>query len=135
MYIADELSSIFYHDEDQTITTNFKCYIYLLIFSSFFLFAEEGLTAMKALMKQAMVESLADNDNDVERGLLTEQLKHLSFNSWTLLMKRCMTDLIALLHRIRAIHDIMTGVVQMEPNGQDEVLSTYYFQLLVLRFL
>lgn len=86
-------------------------------------------------MKQAMVESLADNDNDVERGLLTEQLKHLSFNSWTLLMKRCMTDLIALLHRIRAIHDIMTGVVQMEPNGQDEVLSTYYFQLLVLRFL
>ena len=90
---------------------------------------------MKALMKQAMVESMADNDNDVERGNLTGQLKHLSFNSWTSLMKRCMASLTALLHRIRAIYDIMINVVQMESSGQDEVFRFYSYQSLMLSII
>jgi hypothetical protein len=77
---------------------------------------------MKALMKQTIVEALAANDTDVERGsMLYEQLKHLNFVSWTNLMQRCMTSLKALLNRIRAIHDIMALVLATETSRQEEV--------------
>jgi vacuolar protein sorting-associated protein 54 len=77
---------------------------------------------MKALMKQTIVEALAANDTDVERGsMLYEQLKHLNFMSWTNLMQRCMVSLIALLNRIRAIHDIMAHVLATETSRQEEV--------------
>ncbi|EFX75401.1 hypothetical protein DAPPUDRAFT_323315 [Daphnia pulex] len=89
------------------------------------LFKDEGLTAMKALMKQTIVEALAANDTDVERGsMLYEQLKHLNFVSWTNLMQRCMTSLKALLNRIRAIHDIMALVLATETSRQEEVVVT-----------
>ena len=79
---------------------------------------------MKALMKQAIVEALATNDMDVERGSLYEQqLKHLNFVAWTNLMQQCMNRLTALLNRIRAIHDIQMHVVTMEIGRQEEVLS------------
>ena len=96
----------------------------------FLLGLDEALTAMKALMKQAMVESLADNDADVDRGLLLDQLKYLTFVAWTCLMQHCMNQLIALLNRIRAIHDIMSNVVKMETSSPDEVsgfLLLFYF--------
>lgn len=77
---------------------------------------------MKALMKQTIVEALAANDTDVERGsMLFEQLKHLNFVSWTNLMRRCMTSLVSLLNRIQAIHDIMAHVLATETSRQDEV--------------
>ncbi|KAI9564421.1 hypothetical protein GHT06_008160 [Daphnia sinensis] len=89
------------------------------------LFKDEGLTAMKALMKQTIVEALAANDTDVERGsMLFEQLKHLNFVSWTNLMQRCMTSLVSLLNRIQAIHDIMAHVLATETSRQDEVVVT-----------
>ena len=79
---------------------------------------------MKALMKQAIVEALATNDMDVERGgLYEQQLKHLNFVAWTNLMQQCMNRLTALLNRIRAIHDIQMHVVTMEIGRQEEVLS------------
>ena len=78
---------------------------------------------MKALMKQAIVEALAANDMDVERGgLYEQQLKHLNFVAWTNLMQQCMKRLTALLNRIRAIHDIQLHVVTMENGRQEEVL-------------
>ena len=78
---------------------------------------------MKALMKQAIVEALATNDMDVERGgLYEQQLKHLNFVAWTNLMQQCMNRLTALLNRIRAIHDIQMHVVTMEIGRQEEVL-------------
>jgi len=87
-----------------------------------FFILDEGLTAMKALMKQTIVEALAANDTDVERGsMLYEQLKHLNFVSWTNLMQRCMLSLKALLNRIRAIHDIMALVLATETSRQEEV--------------
>lgn len=80
---------------------------------------------MKALMKQAIVEALATNDMDVERGgLYEQQLKHLNFVAWTNLMQQCMKRLTALLNRIRAIHDIQMHVVTMDIGRQEEVLST-----------
>ena len=70
---------------------------------------------MKALMKQAMIEALAANDaaDSDSRGptSLLDQLKHLNFAAWTRLMRQCMNLLIALLRRIRAIHDLMSSVV------------------------
>lgn len=84
---------------------------------------EEGLTAMKALIKQTIVEALAANDTDVERGsLLFDQLKHLNFASWTKFVEKCMASLIALLNRIRAIRDIMVNVVSTETGRQEEVI-------------
>lgn len=89
-------------------------------FPSFF--SDEALTAMKALVKQATVEALAANDIDVERGHnLLDQLKHLNFTLWTNLMQQCMDNLTALLHRVRAIHDIMSNVVTMGTVRQEEV--------------
>ena len=83
---------------------------------------DEALTAMKALVKQATVEALAANDVDVERGHnLLDQLKHLNFSLWTNLMQQCMNNLTALLHRVRAIHDIMNNVVTMSTVRQEEV--------------
>ena len=74
-------------------------------------------------MKQAIVEALATNDMDVERGgLYEQQLKHLNFVAWTNLMQQCMNRLTALLNRIRAIHDIQMHVVTMEIGRQEEVL-------------
>ena len=74
-------------------------------------------------MKQAIVEALAANDMDVERGgLYEQQLKHLNFVAWTNLMQQCMKRLTALLNRIRAIHDIQLHVVTMENGRQEEVL-------------
>lgn len=81
---------------------------------------------MKALMKQTIVEALAANDTDVERGsMLYEQLKHLNFASWTNLMQQCMASLIALLNRIRAIYDIMVNVLATETGRQEEVCYFY----------
>ena len=93
-----------------------------LTFCWIYYFVEEAMTAMKALMKQAIVEALAANDTDVERGLLYEQLKHLNFSAWTKLMEQCMSNLTSLLNRIRAIHDIMVQVVALETGRQEEVL-------------
>jgi len=92
---------------------------------------------MKALMKQAIVEALATNDMDVERGgLYEQQLKHLNFVAWTNLMQQCMKRLTALLNRIRAIHDIQLHVVTMDIGRQEEVLSitslSYRFAVTVI---
>ena len=89
------------------------------------------MTAMKALMKQAIVEALAANDTDVERGLLYEQLKHLNFSAWTKLMEQCMSNLTSLLNRIRAIHDIMVQVVALETGRQEEVLLNIFNNFLL----
>ena len=73
-------------------------------------------------MKQTIVEALAANDTDVERGsMLYDQLKHLNFAAWTKLMQQCMTRLTLLLNRVRAIYDIMTNVLQTESGRQEEV--------------
>ena len=75
-------------------------------------------------MKQEMVKALAENDTDVDRGLLFDQLKHLTFAAWTNLMRHCMVHLKSLLHRVRAIYDVMTNVVSMAVSRGDEVTKS-----------
>ena len=76
---------------------------------------------MKALMKQAMVEALADNDTDVDRGLLFEQLRHLNFTEWSRLMDQCMKHLTVLLNRVRAIHDVLSVAIINSCHRPEEV--------------
>lgn len=90
-------------------------------------FREEGCTAIKAVVKQTVIEVLSSED-DIEvgqrDGSLFDQLRGIDFNKWINLLNCVFKNLITLLKRVKAVQSVMCqGFADVSDKNADEILS------------
>ena len=73
-------------------------------------FKDEANTAIKAVVKQTVIETLSAEDNiDVGDGSLFDQLRVLEFSKWIDLLNKVFDNLLKCLKRINAVYTVMSN--------------------------
>ncbi|XP_059616390.1 vacuolar protein sorting-associated protein 54 [Phlebotomus argentipes] len=70
-------------------------------------YKEEAIVAIKAIVKQLMIEVIATGDQEVCLTGAGEEAQSLSLTDWILLLETATGTLVRLLKRVKAVHDVM----------------------------
>ncbi|XP_013401710.1 vacuolar protein sorting-associated protein 54-like isoform X1 [Lingula anatina] len=79
-------------------------------------YREEACTAMKAAVKQTVVEAVSTADDiNVEGavGSLADQMRLLNFPQWMELLNEIFENLTVILRRVKAFHDVISEVINV----------------------
>ncbi|XP_033735707.1 vacuolar protein sorting-associated protein 54-like [Pecten maximus] len=76
-------------------------------------YREEALTAVRATVKQTVVEAVssADVDTDENASSLGDQMRLLDYNQWMDCLKQIFSNLLVHLNRVKTFHGVITDVV------------------------
>uniref|UniRef100_A0A182ISM8 Vacuolar protein sorting-associated protein 54 n=1 Tax=Anopheles atroparvus TaxID=41427 RepID=A0A182ISM8_ANOAO len=70
-------------------------------------YRDEAITTVRAIVKQLVIEVIASGDAEVCLTGAGEEAQSLSLSEWIALLEGATGTLLKLLHRIRAVHDVM----------------------------
>ncbi|KFB45588.1 AGAP008353-PA-like protein [Anopheles sinensis] len=70
-------------------------------------YRDEAITTVRAIVKQLVIEVIATGDAEVCLTGAGEEAQSLSLSEWITLLEGATGTLLKLLHRIRAVHDVM----------------------------
>ncbi|XP_071079341.1 vacuolar protein sorting-associated protein 54-like [Haliotis cracherodii] len=77
-------------------------------------YREEAFTALKAVIKQTVVEAVSaadDIDTEGNVGSLADQMRLLNYPQWMSLLKHIFSNMMQLLQRTQAFHGVMSDVI------------------------
>ncbi|XP_005105432.1 vacuolar protein sorting-associated protein 54 [Aplysia californica] len=77
-------------------------------------YREEAFTALKAVVKQTVVEAVAvadDVDTEGNAGSLADQMRLLNYSQWMNLLGNVFSSLMVLLNRVKAFYGVVSDIV------------------------
>ncbi|KAH9492137.1 Vacuolar protein sorting-associated protein 54 [Bulinus truncatus] len=89
-------------------------------------YREEAFTALKATVKQTVVEAVSvadDVDRDNGGGSLADQMRLLNYPQWMELLKQVFISLMVLLDRTKAFHGLVTDVMGIAAGRSESTLG------------
>ncbi|CAH1791272.1 unnamed protein product [Owenia fusiformis] len=90
-------------------------------------YREEACTAMKAAVKQTVVQAVSeaeDIDTDLPVGSLADQMRLLNFTQWMTLLGQVFVNLLIILNRVKAVCSVIITVLNLA-SSQQTIKPTY----------
>ncbi|GAB0100118.1 Vacuolar protein sorting-associated protein 54 [Sergentomyia squamirostris] len=85
-------------------------------------YKEEAIVAIKAIVKQLVIEVIASGDDEVCLTGAGEEAQSLSLSDWIKLLETATVTLLKLLQRVKAVHDVMLQIADASA-GKVEVTA------------
>lgn len=86
-------------------------------------YKEEAIVAIKAIIKQMVIEVIASSDAEICLTGAGEEAQSLSIPDWIQLLEKATITLLKLLHRIKLVHDVMEQTANASSGNQVDALT------------
>lgn len=86
-------------------------------------YKDEAIVAVKAVIKQIVIELIASSDAEACLTGAGEEAQNLNISEWIQILERATTALLRLLNRVKLVHDVMEQTADASAGKADDTLN------------